>query len=446
MARPSLKRVLDVWMNGRLVGEYTAGSAGEVSFRYAQSWLERGFAVSRQLPMTDAAQRGENVNAVFENLLPDSPRLRQLIAEKTEARSARPHDLLAAIGRDCVGAMQFIAQGDDPGDPFTLQSEAQSEAQIAGTLRNLALAPLGMRPGEPFRISLAGAQEKTAFLWRDGAWHRPHGLTPTTHIFKRPMGVVSQQIDMTDSVENEYLCLKLVQALGLPVNDARIGQFEDEKALILTRFDRTIRARDGVLLRLPQEDFLQAMGLMSGQKYQEHGGPGFADCVRLAQGSVARFDDMKLLLQAQIVFWMLNATDGHAKNFSIALRPDGYAMTPLYDILSAAPFEAGGRLGHKDVRVAMSVGQRRYYRMDQIHPRHFGQSARRAGIPARTRHDACAELLAKGSGVFDAVADTLPAGFPDRVLTPVIACAQQRFAVLAQAFDKGVFDERGRAS
>lgn len=435
MARPSSKRSLDVWMNGRLVGDYTYSASTGVSFQYDKDWLDSGFAVSRQLPLTDRVQRGNGAAAVFENLLPDNTDLRRIIAERTDARSARPHDLLSVLGRDCVGAMQFVPKGSDPGDPFAYESAPQSEAEIAATLRDLAISPLGIREGEPFRISLAGAQEKTAYYFKDGAWHRPLGMTPTTHIFKRPMGVVSQQIDMSDSVENEYLCLALVRSLGLPANDAQIGVFEDQKALILTRFDRRIRQSDGKLLRMPQEDFLQAMGLESGQKYQEHGGPNFEDCVDLAKGSASRDADMKLLIKAQIVFWMIQATDGHAKNFSIEMLRDGYKMTPLYDILSAAPHEAGGHLRNKDVRMAMSIGDKRRYRIDQIHPRHFAQSAARAGIPQRVFADAISELADHGQTAIDLATTGLPDQIPDRVVGPIVALAKHRMQLLEDFAD-----------
>ncbi|WP_247745125.1 HipA domain-containing protein [Shimia sp. R11_0] len=417
-------------MNGRRVGDYSASTKTGISFQYDPDWLSNGFAVSRQLPMTDRIQRGDAVAAVFENLLPDNTDLRRKLAERTEARSARPHDLLSVIGRDCVGAMQFVPRGEDPGDPFAYDSSSQTDAQIADTLRSLATSPLGMRDGEPFRISLAGAQEKTAYFRKDGTWHRPLGMTPTTHIFKRPMGVVSQHIDMSDSVENEYLCLRLTRFLGLPVNDAAIGTFEDQKALIVTRFDRRARQSDGRLLRMPQEDFLQAMGLDSAQKYQEHGGPNFEDCAALTKGSAARENDMGMLVKAQVVFWLLQATDGHAKNFSIEMLKDGYRMTPLYDILSAAPHDASGGLRAKDIRMAISVGDKRRYRMDQIHPRHFAQSAARAGIPPHVFNQAVTELAERGHHAINAAATDLPESIPDRVASPILELAKNRMHIL----------------
>lgn len=439
MGRPPVTRRLDVRINGRLAGEYRYTPAGGVSFAYDADWLawEFAFPISRQLPLMTGNQSGAHVSAVFENLLPDNADLRRRIAERTAARSDRPHDLLAAIGRDCIGAMQFLPQGSDPGDPFRIEGLPQDEAQIAATLRELATAPLGLHADESFRISLAGAQEKTAFLWQEGGWLKPVGLTPTTHIFKRRMGIVSHGIDMTDSVENEWLCLRLAAALGLPVNEARIESFEDQTVLVVTRFDRAPRLRGGIL-RLPQEDFLQAQGLESAQKYQEHGGPGMQDGLHLLEGSAERAGDQLLFLKAQIVNWLLAAIDGHAKNYSVFLGPGGFRMTPLYDILSAAPAMGSGAFRHRELRLAMSVGRRRHYRLDQIQPRHFDETAARARVPPALRRRAFADLAAAGLPAIERVADALPVGFPDRVSGPILDHARNRMALLVAQVEAGL--------
>jgi serine/threonine-protein kinase HipA len=439
MGRPPIVRRLDVRINGRLAGEYRYSPAGGVSFAYDADWLTWAFTfpISRQLPLMGGAQSGAHVNAVFENLLPDNTDLRRRIAERTEARSDRPHDLLAAIGRDCIGAMQFLPRGEEPEDPFCIDGEPQSPAEIAATIRDLATSPLGLRTGDTFRISLAGAREKTAFLWHDGTWLKPVGLTPTTHIFKRRMGVVSQGIDMTDSVENEWLCLKLAAAMGLPVNEARMETFEDQTVLVVTRFDRAPREKGGIL-RLPQEDFLQALGFESGQKYQEHGGPGMQDGLRLLEGSRERAADQLLFLKAQIVNWILAAIDGHAKNYSLFLGPSGFAMTPLYDILSAAPAIKTGAFRHKELRLAMSVGRRRPYRLDQIQPRHFEETANLAKVPSEIRRQAFMQIAEIGPPAIDAVADALSDEFPDRVAGPIIAHARSRITLLSDQVETGL--------
>lgn len=431
MGRLPLTRTLDIWMNGRLIGHWKRLPSGEVRFLYAESWLnaEGSFAVSRSLPLAPGDQKGEKVAAVFENLLPDGQALRQAIAERTSAASARPYDLLSAIGHDCVGAMQFVPHGQAPGDPFAMESARQSEGEIAETIRSLGFHPLGMKPDDPFRISLAGAQEKTAYLRRDGGWHRPLGLTPTTHIFKRRMGIVGDGIDMSDSIENEYFCLKLAAEMGLRVNDAWIESFEDQDALVVERFDRRPRAAGGYL-RLPQEDFLQALGHFSSSKYQDHGGPGLQECFRLIGGSIDQATDQETFLKAQIFFWMIAAIDGHAKNFSIYLGPRGYRMTPLYDIMSAAPGDVRNAFRHRDLRMAMFVGRNRHYRLDAIVPRHFDQTAAEARVPLEVRRKAYRDLAEAGEEAFDRTLAALPNSFPERVAAPIAVYGKDRMRLL----------------
>lgn len=362
---------------------------------------------------------------MFENLLPDGTELRRKIAERSAARSDRPHDLLAAIGQDCVGAMQFLPPGAQPSDPFRIDGVAQSEAEIAETLRSLSTTPLGIDPGAPFRISLAGAQEKTAYLRRDGVWLRPLGATPTTHIFKRPMGVVGGGLDMTASVENEFFCLRLAREMGLPAAHAEIHRFEDQTALVVTRFDRRSRPAGG-LVRVPQEDFLQAMGRFSAEKYQQHGGPSMQDCLALLQQSDTPIDDQTTFLKAQIFNWMIAAIDGHAKNYSIFLEGDGFRMTPLYDIISAAPAHLRTRFRHKDLQLAMSVGRRGHYRLDKIAPRHFDETARRANVPLAARHRAFSELASAAPAALQRALTRLPEAVPAEIARQIVDFAQAR--------------------
>jgi len=96
-----------------------------------------------------------------------------------------------------------------------------------------------MSNDDDFRISIAGAQEKMALLWHNNQWQRPIGATPTSHILKLPIGKIEHNnIDLSDSNENEWLCLEILRAFGLPVPEIKIETFEDMKALIVKRFDR----------------------------------------------------------------------------------------------------------------------------------------------------------------------------------------------------------------
>jgi serine/threonine-protein kinase HipA len=438
MGRRAQRIPLAVYMNGRRVGTLTREAGGETTFAYHDDWLgwDSSFPVSLSLPLGAGVQRGARVIAVFDNLLPDSDALRRRVADRMGARGADPHSLLAAIGRDCVGALQFVPEGDDPGAPFEIISDPVDAAAIEGLLKALPQNPLGVDRTQAFRISVAGAQEKTALLRRDGAWHMPHAMTATTHILKTRMGRLQNGLDMTTSLENELLCLRLAEAFGFAVNTAWIERFGATEALVVERFDR--RMSRGRRLRLPQEDFCQALGVPSSRKYeQEDGGPGMQSCLELLLGSSNSVDDRVTFFAAQLFFWMIGATDGHAKNFSIFLGPGGFRMTPLYDILSAEPALASGQIRRQQMQLAMAVrGGKRYYRIDQIHPRHFREAGPKYGLGDALVERAFERIAARGAHVFDQVADQLPGDFPKHVLEPILAAGKRRHAVICACLDR----------
>jgi len=322
MPRRARYEPLNVFLNGRLVGQLRRETSGAVSFQYDQSWLdwESALPVSLSLPIRQQAYVGAPVLAVFENLLPDSDRLRHQIAARAHAEGTDAYSLLAAIGHDCVGALQFLATDSEPGPAGALDAVPVSDHEIANILDNLATVPLGITEDESFRISIAGAQEKTALLRWNDRWYKPRGTTATTHIFKPSIGKLPNGVDLTASVENEYLCLKILRELGLPATNADMKTFGDRRVLIVERFDR-LWTRDKRLLRLPQEDCCQALSVPPNLKYESDGGPGIPGIVRMLRGSDDAASDQRSFLKANIVFWLLGATDGHAKNFSVFLSP-----------------------------------------------------------------------------------------------------------------------------
>lgn len=429
MGRRPAWHPLRVYLNNRRVGTLTRESNGAIRFSYHRDWLgwEHAIPVSLSLPLRETPWHGAPVLAVFENLLPDSDRIRRLVAEKVGARGTDAYSLLSVIGRDCVGALQFISGEDEAPDSTTrLQGEVVDETALEKLLLGLGQAPLGLSRDDDFRISVAGAQEKTALLWHDGQWKKPHGTTPTTHIFKTQIGHLPGGIDLSDSVENEFYCLKLAEAFGLAVNDARMATFGATRALVVQRFDR-LWARDGRLLRLPQEDCCQALSVPPTLKYQSDGGPRMVDILGLLQGSDRPAEDQDSFLKAQIIFWLIGATDGHAKNFSLWLSPGGrYRMTPLYDIVTAQPALNARQIKQKQMKLAMSVGDSRHYRFDQIQGRHFVQTALRGGL-SRARAIRLIEGIHEHlPQALETAANSLPQGFPAAVVESVSIAAIAR--------------------
>ena len=433
MGRRPTYAPLRVYLNNRRVGTLSRARSGAVEFSYDADWMawDHALPVSLSLPLRETPYRGEPVSAVFENLLPDSDKLRRLVAEKVGARGVDAYSLLAKIGHDCVGALQFVAGDEDaPDTTGEIEGEAVDAAEIEKILNGLSQAPLGLTRDDGFRISVAGAQEKTALLWHKGQWIKPHGTTPTTHLIKTQIGKLPDGIDLSDSVENEYYCLKLTAAFGLPVNTATIETFGETKALVIERFDRRW-TKDGRLLRLPQEDCCQALSVPPTLKYQNEGGPGMSDVLGLLNGSDTPIADQDIFLKAQLVFWLMGATDAHAKNFSLFLSPGGsYRMTPLYDIVTAQGALDARQIERKQMRMAMSVGDSRHYRFDQIHGRHFVQTALRAGLSRKRATDIIEEIAARAPDALEEAANALPEAFPQALVEAVRTAMMERLGSL----------------
>lgn len=432
MVRKRTRIPLDVYLNARLVGRLRRLASGAINFQYDESWLDWDHAlpISISLPLREDRYTGDPVIAVFDNLLPDNEPIRRRVAERVRADGYDTYSLLAKIGRDCVGALQFLPEGAEPDPAGAVKGRVVIDDDIAKKIRDLAVAPLGVDEDEEFRISIAGAQEKTALLHWKGKWHIPHGTTATTHIMKPQIGLLPSGIYLTQSVENEHLCLKLTAALGLPSAKTEIADFAGERVLVIERFDRRW-TKDKRLLRLPQEDFCQALSVPPTLKYDADGGPGMVDILGLLQGSDEPDADQRMFLKAQIVFWLLGATDGHAKNFSIFLGPGGrFNLAPLYDVMSAQAAVDTGLLRKNKFKLALAVGDSRHYIIDTIMPRHFMQTALKSGIPAAAVAEVCAELADTAETAINDTLTALPGDFPAPLAESITGGMRARLRVL----------------
>lgn len=429
MPRHSRTRRLAVWMNGEQVGNWTIGAQGQHEFRYERTWIEgdasRPLSLSMPLQPPDAPYRGDLVESFFENLLPDSVDIRRRIQARFGAASTSAFDLLFEVGRDCVGAVQLLPPDKPSENVRKIDGEPLDEEGVADELRSAtSSASLGRRDNDAFRISIAGAQEKSALLFHHGQWHRPFGATPTTHIFKLPLGRVgNMQADLSTSVENEWLCRQIVHAFGIPVADCQIADFSDQHVLIVERFDRRLARDKTWWIRLPQEDMCQATGTPPALRYEADGGPGITDISALLLGSRNAVVDRRTFFKAQVLFWMLCATDGHAKNFSVFIEPYGrFSLTPLYDVISAYPIlgSSKNQLAPQKAKLAMAVlGRNRHYKWAEIQGRHWISTAKAIGLEATAEEDIL-RLADGAAGVADAVSAMLPRGFPAEVSGPIL--------------------------
>lgn len=418
-------RALNVWLNGQLAGTWSWSRTDVHRFDYADTWLDspgvRPLSLSLPIPAGGTALRGPMVKNYFDNLLPDSDRIRQRLRTRFRLPGDSVQDLLGAVGRDCIGAVQLLPVDAAPDGYDRVEGTPLKDVEIERHLLAVTNDATFGQEGEDaddFRISIAGAQEKTAFLRHRDRWCHPHGATPTMHIFKLPLGLVgNMRADMSTSVENEWLCLRIMAALGFEVPHADIAIFGQQKVLVVERFDRRWVAGNTWIARLPQEDFCQATGTAPASKYESDGGPGIAACIGILAGSNESAHDRLAFALAQLTLWLLAATDGHAKNFSIYLLPGTqYRLTPMYDVLSAWPImgEGANQVRPQKAKLAMALRSKNaHYRLADIRVRHWQTLARQSGVP-----DAFAVMLQLVEHVPAALAlveKELPAGFPERV-------------------------------
>lgn len=419
-----------VWYDRTWVGTLIRSSDGAIRFEYAQSWIEDedAFPVATSLQLTQQVWRGDVVAATFDNLLPDAEgELREKIAEHIGAEGKDVFSLLSILGRDCVGALQFLPFDEEPDDQ-EISYRTITPEEMVDDLKGLATAPLAQGPDEDFRISIAGAQEKTAYLHVKETWAKPRGITPTSHIFKTPMGILPgpEAIDLSDSVENELFCMTLARESGLPAANVEKIILPGQVALAVERFDR--RWDGNILKRLPQEDLCQSLGIPSSRKYQKAGGPSIQQIMELLRESDDPITDRETFFKAQIFFYLVGASDGHAKNFSLRLGRQGrFRLAPLYDILSIAPVVSAGRLQRKRYRLAMSIDG--HYGIDEIAPRHIENEGQLSGLPKGRASEMLKEMIDVLPDAFNRTLTELDKTVPDAVYKPIASDALGRVAL-----------------
>ncbi len=424
MGRQKRSAVLFISMNGESVGTLKRSSTGNLEFLYCRTWLEaaKSRPISLSMPLGTTVYTGDRVENFFDNLLPDSQPIRNRIQTRFGAATNRAFDLLWHVGRDCVGALQLTPE-EEIADVRMISSRPLTDEEISDNLRHYRTRPLGMRADDNFRISIAGAQEKTALLKRDNQWHLPQGTTPTSHIFKLPIGQIEHSgLDLSDSVENEWLCHLILKGYGLPVAHTEIGVFDGIKTLIVERFDRRWAQDDTWLMRLPQEDMCQSLNVSPVLKYEGDGGPGIASIMELLLASVKSVSDRHTFMTLNLLYWLLFAIDGHAKNFSIFLLQGGnFELTPAYDVISAYPMIARGQLDVHKLKMAMAISsKKKHYSALPILHRHWLATASKCRYPVDEMDHIINRTLECMDQVVDQVAGKLPTTFPDSVAGPIL--------------------------
>ena len=339
-------------LGGRQAGRIHRHKRGRLTFTYDDAWRksEDAYPLSLSMPLAAAEHSPDVVEAFLWGLLPDNEQVLDRWARKFQVSSRNVFALIANVGEDCAGAVQFVV-------PERLEAvlngstdavEWLDENGIAERLRLLREDHAAWRlPRDTGQFSLAGAQPKTALLFDNGRWGIPTGRTPTTHILKPPTG----QFD--GHAENEHVCLALARAFGMPTASSRVMRFGDEIAIVVERYDRMRSGNE--VIRVHQEDVCQALGILPTSKYQNEGGPGLAEIVELLRThSSERDEDVQTFINAVGFNWLIAGTDAHAKNYSLLLSSGPRVrLAPLYDVASILPY---GQFDLHKVKLAMKIG------------------------------------------------------------------------------------------
>jgi serine/threonine-protein kinase HipA len=340
-------RALEVWWDGRVVGQLTQNQHGELDFAYSPGWLQNNDAspLSASLPKRVEPFSRRECRPFFGGLLPEESQ-RDAAARALGVSRGNDFALLDRLGGDVAGALQLLPPGETPAAPDLDQRPIPlDDAGLIRVLDALPVRPL-LAGEEGLRLSLAGAQSKVPVVLVDGAVALPAPGQPTTHILKPPMSRFSV------TTENEAFVMRLAAAAGLDVAAVEPRIVRDRTFLLVQRYDRS-RGEDGGVRRIHQEDFCQALGVPPETKYASEGGPTFKDCFELLRRVAARpAVDVLKLLDAVIFNLIIGNADAHGKNFSILYDRDGPRLAPLYDLLATVAYP------ELSPKLAMRIGKR----------------------------------------------------------------------------------------
>ncbi len=375
-----MARTLDVYIHRQHCGTLKQTDSGRLSFAYSAEWLVHpdAAALSQSLPLRAAPFAQGECRAYFGGILPEQTQ-RELIAKNLGISSRNDFAMLEGIGGECAGAVTLLPSGEAPPNVgFAYRTLDPNE--LAESISRLPLRPL-LAGDEGIRLSLAGAQPKLAVRVADGAISIPLGSAPSTHILKPAIA------HFKGIVSNEALCMRLAGAIGLNAATVTLGEVEGLEYLLVERFDRAIEqvADQPVIRRLHQEDFCQALGVVSELKYQSEGGPSLKQMFGLLRtASTSPVVDLQALLNAVIFNFLVGNCDAHGKNFSLLYGAGTIGLAPLYDLVCTAAYP------ELSPRMAMRIGSE--YAPDHVFPRHFEQLATEAGLSRPLAVSRVAEL------------------------------------------------------
>ncbi|ELV8629374.1 HipA domain-containing protein [Vibrio vulnificus] len=396
--------------NNMLVGQFVQQSKTYGVFSYSDEWLayDSAFPISLSLPLVKGECSSLKALNFIHNLLPDLKEERLSLAHSVGVQSNDAFTLLSKISHDCTGGISFTGSMQAPNIGWEYREISASELNELVTQRKSFLPFFG-----DYRPCISGTQRKTTLTRLNGKWYVPQEKSLSSHIIKYPMDVIAQSnsvLDMSSSIENEFICTQIAKKLGFKVPDMEIITAESgAKALAVKRFDRCFG--DGVVTRRHQEDFCQILGVPEHQKYQSENNLSVSKIVDVlslsAQSKANNHDFFKFM----ILQYLLGATDGHLKNFSVHIDPGGYyKLAPFYDLLSAYPAVSAKGLNKRKLKLAMGLQASRGYKyhISKICLRHIEQTASQFGISNAECREIVYAFLAQFSSALSSIDKRFP--------------------------------------
>lgn len=360
---------LDVYLNAVFVGKLSSDRA-ELGFQYDTAYLECGTAVklSASLPLQAEKFEHHMTLSFFSGLLPDEG-VRKRLAHYLGLSDQNTFALLKAIGGECAGAVSVYPEGQSAAAQREYEYRVLEDSEAHKVLSAIDKRPM-MVGEDDIRISGAGAQDKLIIAIVDGKIAIPKGNTPSTHIIKPAIK------GLENSVFNEFFCMRLAKALGLPVPEVYIHWLEGEAYYLIERYDRQ-QSGEGRIERLHQEDFCQALNIPPEHKYEAEGGPTLQQCFQLLDSRIERGNmagvNRLILLRGVIFNFLVGNGDAHGKNFSLLYNGEAEMLSPFYDILNTIIYH-----GHHKAKMAMKIANK--YRFRDVALRHFDVLAEDIGI------------------------------------------------------------------
>lgn len=361
---------LDVYLHNTLIGHLIQDDHGQTLFKYNTDWLKNPNAIplSISLPLQEGTFGEKYCKPFFAGVLPETAK-RKLIARNLGISANNDFSMLEQIGGECAGAITFLSKGAKLSEN-TSNYRSLSSAELEKILIELPKRPL-MAGESGVRLSLAGAQDKIAVYKKDDQLFLPLNNAPSSHIIKPDIE------EYEGIVFNEAFCMKLAALMGLPVAPVATEKAGNIDYLSIERYDRVVKAAGdkSVLDRIHQEDFCQALGIVSERKYQAEGGPSIKDCFNLLRKvSSIPVVDLGHLLDAVIFNFLIGNHDAHGKNFSLLYRtPDKSGasgkirLAPLYDLICTPVYS------NLSKKMAMKIG--RADELSDVDPRQFEKFA-----------------------------------------------------------------------